>query len=284
MATAASLLSNVRKLFGDPDSDFITDAVGLDWLNQSQRRFCHEVLALDEYKDYAIVAKQPKLDLPTDIIIPKSVTWYQSRVVKLTYMPPALFMEVLEANPSSTGTPENYSIVRSQIHLGPQVPQTRSATGLASGAIQASATTFSITASQIFRSKGFVKINSEVIEYTDYATSGLTGCVRGVHNTAAASHASGDVVTQIDVQLFYSRIASAMATTGETPEISAAYHDYIEKYTLYLAWLARGDLSKANAAFNEFKQVEDSAIKTVGRRSLDGMLKIKEKVNRWRWW
>jgi len=141
-----------------------------------------------------------------------------------------------------------------------------------------------VSASGLFRSKGFVKVGSEIIEYTGYATSGFTGCVRGVHNTSAASFASGDVVTEMDLQMFYGRIATAMATTAETPDVPSVYQDYLEKYTLYLAWLARGDMAKAQAAFQEFQSVEDAAKKTVGRRALDGALKIREKVTRWRGW
>lgn len=284
MPTAGSMLTNIRKLVGDPDRDWLDDTTGLDFLDRSQKRFCHKVLPLDEYKDYAITAKEELFDLPTNCIIPIWVEWYQSRVVKLEYTTPDLWAHVTEANPTSTGIPERYTVIRRQIAVGPQVPTTSSNTANASGAINSTTTTLNLTAaSGTFRSKGFVKLNSEIVKYTGVATTTLTGCTRGVHGTSAASHASGDTVTQIDLLMLYRKAPAALAT-NTSPEIPDAFHDYLEKYALYLTWLARGDSLKAQAVLTEFDEYEKDAIKTIGRRSQDGMLHIKEKINRWRWW
>lgn len=283
MAQAGSLLSNIRKLFGDPDKDFITDAVGLDWLNQAQRRFCHHVLSLDEFKDYGITAKQPRFNLPTNCIIPIQLMWYQSWTKKLAYQPPDIWGHITEEMPNATGTPYSYTMIRRQLVVGPQVPQTASSNSTASGTISLAGTTIGLAAaSGTFRSKGFVTVDSEVIEYTAVATTTLTGAVRGVHGTTAATHASGATVTQVDLQMLYRKSPIDLATTTDSPDIPEMFHDYLEKYTLYLGWLARGDSQKAQAAYQEFEGLEKATIKTVGRRVQDGLLRIQDKRNRWR--
>ncbi len=283
MATAGSIITRIQKLFGDTAGDFISDTFGLDWLSQGERRFTHKVLPLDEFKDYTITAKQPRFDLPTNCIIPIQLMWFKQRTAKLDYQPPDVWAKVIEAMPNSTGTPDAYSVVRRQVVVGPQVPTTASANTTASGTITAAATTIGlVAASGTFRSKGWVKINSEVIEYTGVATTTLTGAVRGVHGTTAASHASGDTVTEIDLQMLYRKAPANLTATTASPEIPDMFHDYLEKYALYLAWVARGDLTKAQLAYTEFEALEEGTIKTVGRRSQDGLLKIQDKRNRWR--
>ena len=286
MATAGSLLSNVRVLYGDPDRDWLSDTIGLDFLNRGQKRFCHNVLALDEVKDFTITAKQPRFDLPTNCLIPIGVMWFQSRTEKLSYKPPDTWLQMEAAFPNSTGTPDYYTVIRRQMVVGPQVPQTRSATALASGAITAAATTLGLTAaSGTFRSKGYLLFASgtstEIVGYTGVATSTVTGATRGEHNTTAASFASNATVTQVDLQLFYRKSPADLTATTASPDIPEMFHDYLEKYALYLAWIARGDESKADRAFQEFQQYEQATIKTIGRRSQDGLMRIQDKRNRW---
>ena len=283
MATAGSIITRIQKLFGDTSGDFISDTFGLDWLSQAQRRFCHKVLALDEIKDYTITAKQPRFDLPTNCIIPIGLTWFKSRTEKLDYQPPDVWARVIEEMPNATGNPDFYSIIRRQVVVGPQVPSTASANSTASGTFTASATTLGlVAASGTFRSKGFVKVNSEVMEYTAVATTTLTGVVRGVHGTTAASHASGDTVTEVDLQMLYRKAPADLSATTASPDIPDMFQDYLEKYALYLAWVARGDLTKAQLAYQEFEALEEGTIKTVGRRSQDGLMRIQDKRNRWR--
>lgn len=281
MAQAGSMLTSIRKLLGDPDSDFVDDTTGLTWLDQAQQRFCDEVLPLDEVKDYDVVAKRSRYDLPTDAILPIALMWYQSSTRKLRYQPPDLWYKLEASRPNATGIPNQYTVIRRQLVLGPEVPQTASKTASASGTITAAATTLGLTAaSGTFRSKGFIIIEDEVIEFTGVATTTLTGAVRGVHGTTAASHASAVTVTQVDFQMTYRKTPAALAT-ADTPQIPAPFHRYLEKYALYLGWLARGDSQKAAAALNEFERMEEQAKKSVSRRALDGVLRVQER--RWRW-
>lgn len=267
-------------MYGDPERDWLTDEIALDFLDRAQRRFCHKVLPLDEYQDFAVVAKVNRYSVATDCITPVAVMWYQSKTEKLTYVTPEQWQRIERDHPNATGNPDVYAYIRRQLLLGPQVPSTRSATALASGVAFASATTLALTAaSGVFRSKGFLRIGSaagEVVEYNTVSGATISGITRGVHNTTAASLASGDSITQQDFIMQYRRAPAILSATTSVPEIPSWAHDYLEKYALYLAWLARGDQAKADRAFAEFEEYEKDSIKTIGRRSQDGMIKIQE--------
>jgi len=56
-------------------------------------------------------------------------------------------------------------------------------------------TTISLTSTSGFPESGRIKINSEVITYAAVSGNDLTGCVRGVDGTTAATHSSSDAVT-----------------------------------------------------------------------------------------
>jgi len=55
-------------------------------------------------------------------------------------------------------------------------------------------TTLTLTSSSGFPTSGRVKINSEIITYASLSGNNLTGCVRGVNDTSAASHSSSAAV------------------------------------------------------------------------------------------
>jgi len=69
-----------------------------------------------------------------------------------------------------------------------------------SGAISATATTIPVTSTANMRSQGYINIGSETILYQNIGTAAagnanqLLNCYRGMNNTTAASHASGDSV------------------------------------------------------------------------------------------
>lgn len=280
--TAGSILQNVRVQVGDPDRDFLSDTIGLEWLSQAEQRFCDEILALDEIKDYTLTAKQLRYDLPSNCIIPLGVMWYKNANRKLDPYDPSVWDDLLEGTYDGQGTPTHFTIQRQQLVIGPDSPTANSATSTASGAITAAATTLGLTAaSGTFRSRGFVLIGTEVIEYTAISTTTLTGCTRGVHGTVAASVASAATVTEIDMQMRYRRAPTPLTATTQSPEIPAIWHKFLEKYAMYLYFLARGDSSKAEVVYNEFEAMEKSAKEKVGARIL-AMRRIRDRRSSFR--
>ena len=65
-----------------------------------------------------------------------------------------------------------------------------------SAGINATVTTIGLASVANLASSGIVKINDEEITYSAISSSNLTGCVRGVNGTTAATHTSGDSVLQ----------------------------------------------------------------------------------------
>ena len=62
------------------------------------------------------------------------------------------------------------------------------------GNVGAADTTITLTSGSGFPASGRIKINNEIITYALRSGNDLTGCVRGLNDTAAASHTSGDAV------------------------------------------------------------------------------------------
>jgi hypothetical protein len=64
-----------------------------------------------------------------------------------------------------------------------------------SSAINSSVTTIPLTSVTNMPSSGKIKINNEIISYTGISSLNLTGATRAADDTTAASHSSGDTVT-----------------------------------------------------------------------------------------
>jgi len=81
---------------------------------------------------------------------------------------------------------------------------------------------------------GIITINSEQISYTGISSLNLTGCTRGVNGSTAASHTSGDTVTQFpngmtDIQEANYRIASTSVDTPMTKISRSQYQGFSNK-------------------------------------------------------
>lgn len=272
MATAGTLIANVRLQFGDPNREFITDTIGLEWLDIAQQRFCHNVLSLDEIKDFPVTARQRRYDLPTNCIQVFGALWWKNSSRKLQWADPSEFEQYEAYKPLTTGYPYCYTEIRRQVALGPAAPVSNSATALASGDFSSTATIVGFTAaSGTFRTRGWLEnqTTSEVLEYTNVATTTVTGCTRGVHGTSGASAASGQQWKEIDLQVRYRKLPALLTATTQTPDIPTAYHRYLEQFALYLAWKTAGDKTKADGAYSQYAQEEEAARKTISRRAFE---------------
>ena len=70
------------------------------------------------------------------------------------------------------------------------------------GGINASDTTIALNSTSGFTSGGgFVKIGTEIIEFTGISANNLTGCTRGVWQSTAATHSNGAVVEEMGINL-----------------------------------------------------------------------------------
>ena len=284
MPQAGSMLTNIRKIFGDTAAAFIDDTAGLTWLDQGQQDFTNDVWVLEDVADFGISKYVQQYFMPSDCILPMSVMWMQTKYIKLEPEPPNVWDQLVESYPLATGNAYHYTVIRranglQELRIGPQRPSKDSATALASGVIATTATTLGLnSASGIFRTRGWVIVGSgatqEVVEYTGVATSTLTGCLRGQHNTVASNIGSNTQITQVDLQVRYKRIPAALAT-NTSPEIPVAWHRYLETYAMYLAKLAHGEPKEAEGYLQVYLKQKETARKSAGRRHQDGLQRIK---------
>jgi len=81
---------------------------------------------------------------------------------------------------------------------------------------------------------GTIKINNEQITYSGVSSLNLTGCVRGVNGSTAATHSSGDTVLQFpngmtDIQELNYRVASTNVDTPMTKISRSQYQGFSNK-------------------------------------------------------
>jgi hypothetical protein len=87
-------------------------------------------------------------------------------------------------------------------------------TSTLSSSINTSVTTLSMASSTSFPSSGTVLINNELITYTGNSSNSLTGLTRGANGTTAASHSSGDTVTDASEFFAWNSAASGDVITA----------------------------------------------------------------------
>ena len=88
-------------------------------------------------------------------------------------------------------------------------------TSTLSSSINTSVTSLTMASSTSFPSAGTVLINNELISYTGNSGGSLTGLTRGAEGTTAASHSSGDTVT--DASNFFAWNAAASGDIVTAP-------------------------------------------------------------------
>ena len=127
-------------------------------------------------------------------------------------------------------------------------PSVTSGTTTISGNITSSVTTIPVAAVTNFRSpSGWILIGSEKILYQTLDSTNFLLCRRGMGGTTAASHTSGDTVTQMDLHVWYARKAATLSADGDIPEIDARWHRALVYKALALAMVLEGRHQEAQA-------------------------------------
>jgi len=116
-----------------------------------------------------------------------------------------------------------------------------------SAGISATVTTIPLTSVLGFPTAGNIIIGTEDITYTGISSLNLTGCVRGVNGTTAATHNSGDAVAQsprgmTDIQEANYRVDTTSVDTPMTRISRSQYQAFSNKTSLGLPtqyWVQR---------------------------------------------
>lgn len=267
MTTVANLLTNIRKVYGDTAGDSLTDAIGLTWYDEAQKVFCSKAWPLHRYRGFTVVANQESFAIPDENIIIELVVNQQGTSRILKYVSPRDFFTQKMAVSNAIGTPMLYTHFEGRIHVFPSY-SSASKTTTTGEAVQASVASITLASNANLRSYGKVKINSEEINYEKKGSVFIAVGTRADGGTTAASHASGDTVTQMDLEVLHRRHPVALSSSAE-PEIPEVYHETLNHYVLYLAYMSEGQEKKATFFLNMFNASVEEARKNVQRKALE---------------
>ncbi len=103
-----------------------------------------------------------------------------------------------------------------------------------SAGINATVTTIGVASVTGLPTSGIIIIGTEQITYSGISSLNLTGCVRGVNGSTAATHSSGDTVLQFpngmtDIQALNYRVASTNVDTPMTKISRSQYQGFSNK-------------------------------------------------------
>ena len=282
MTTAASLMTPIRKIYGDTAGDYLTDAILLTYLDSAQKKFCSEAWPLYRYNGTTVSANQEAFTIPDENIIIEAVINQQGTSRLLKYVGVRDFFTQKMAVGNAKGTPTIYTHFEGKVWVYPRY-STASKTTTTGAAVQASYSSITLASNANLRAAGKIIINSEEMMYDAKGSVFINGVVRGDGGTTAASHASGDTVTQLDLEMLYRRHPIALATSAE-PEIPEVWHEYLNDYVLYLAYVGEGQNQKASFFLNLFnerikeakdiskrKTLEQKAIKSINSQRVAGL-------------
>jgi hypothetical protein len=104
---------------------------------------------------------------------------------------------------------------------------------------------------------GFVQIDSEIMAYSNNASNTLTGLIRGIGGTVAATHASGATVTELNLAINGLRLGGSSYAPGNanlTMPFPQGWSGLLSKYLTARAYEVEKDGQSAKRLMDEFKQ------------------------------
>jgi hypothetical protein len=280
MPTASYLIADIQTKLGDPSGNIYTSANLLNWLDQAQKEFCLKTLVLRTIDATYVTTGLMRIPLPTDCIMVEALETARGGIPrKLKRITPTDFFNQQTAVQGVLATdPVLWTEMDSNIYVYPRYNGLSQATVLASS-MTLGQTTADVGTAANFRSRGLIRllIGSEEVE-AQLASSGSTagtatfsGLTRGLAQTTAAAHATGATVTQLDLAIVYRRSPQPLATVTATPEIRQIYHEKLELYCMYLAFMQTGEMEKAGGMYELWMDSMKEALYSAGREFLGPM-------------
>lgn len=279
MATASALVARIQVELGAANADsqansLFASANLYGWLDEAQQEFAKRTMCLRGINGQTVVTNQDSFALPDDCLLVEAVIARKNWNRKVKKVTPTDFINQQTAVQTALATdPSIWCEMDGRIYVYPRYSNS-SLTTLVNATTAAADTTITMSSTSNLRSYGRILIGSEEIEYTGKTSTTLTGCRRGVAQTTAASYASAQAVTQIDLDILYRRMPIALASTA-SPEIKSSYHELLKYYAKHMALTAEGALEKASAHFQLWDKGVTEAEYTAKRESL-GTVTIRD--------
>ena len=200
--TGPSLVINARRFAQDTRAVHWSNNDWYALLDEAAKLLQSELKVLKNRTSLSIVANQRTYAMAKSVLVPQEIELYQAGG---TYKIRGRTMEEIRNQrlPLYGSRPFFYSYVDDEqtLFLTP-TPDTSADTDQLNGAVNSTVTTLTLDSTDDFYNEGRVIIDSEVIGYTAKTSTTLTGCVRGMEGTTAASHSDNAVVTERDLFIY----------------------------------------------------------------------------------
>lgn len=279
MATAQSLIDDVRSRVVEPVASYFTDAEILRWLNQGYKRFVAQTEWTERCSAQRVIANQFQYSLPTNIIKVCDVRWTDQYKVWFRDLE-EFGRYVGQSGANTAARPYMYRIFPwdGTIRIYPK-PVANSASTALSGysGISSADTTIAVTSTTSFPSYGRITIeNEQILYYATTATSFLQ-CVRGDGATTAVSHSGGVTVYHAPLEIYNVYQPSDLATSPAVgTALGPSYDEALISYACHVAMLKRERYDEAQMFLSMYEKITKTAIEERRRVQLDRLHTIKD--------
>lgn len=273
MPTASYLIADVQAKLGDTSGVIYPSAQLLKWLNQAQTEFCQTVLPLRQVDATSISTGLQTFPLPNDYIIMEGVFSRNSIGIVMKHMTFTDWNNQMAACPGARGIDSQvWTELQNTVYVHPAYG-VRAAQTLFNGILTATATTLTVTSTAGFKAWGRIRLDNEEMEYSSKDSTHFYGLTRGVGGTTAAQHndTGGAAVYQLDLWMVYRRQSVDMGTVTDSPEIRSVWHEKLEYYVMYLAYLQAGEGEKSGEMYKKWNEALEEAQYAAQRETLSPM-------------
>lgn len=178
----------------------LTDDMIRDAVNDKQRDIAHQRLwSFYEFeRSFSAVADQFAYSIPATVQKVYDVTFKTQPLMPINY---DMWKTWNWNRNQSVAIPSHVCIWNREILTFPRPSTAATTTTLGANVSSTTATTITVASTASFKRGDYYRIiiNSEVIYATASTTTTFTGCLRGREGTTAATHTSGDTVTERDI-------------------------------------------------------------------------------------
>ncbi len=232
------LITKVRTLLNNPNTEFLTDQDVTDAINDKQRDILNERLWTFNETSYSTpyIQYQFQYDMPPGI---KTLHTVRYQTQPLARVGQARFEMLNWDTQTQASPPTNVTIFQGSVRVWPRPDASANTTQL-NGAISDTATSIIVDDGGSFMVGDFYRflIDSEIIYATFYDSdlTTFTGCIRGQEGTTPASHLDNAVVTE-----------QGLVFTGqaEPVDLAAQNDETIVPEALVVCYGAAADLAYA---------------------------------------
>lgn len=279
MATGSALVSRIQTELGAPNADSQANSLFASgniygWLDEAQQEFAKRTMCLRGIDGATVVTNQDSFAIPANCLLVEAVVAKKNWNRKVRKVTPTDFIAQQTGVQTALATdPSIWCEMDNRIYVFPRYSNSSLTSTLNASTLETAAT-LTLASTSNLRSYGRILIGSEEIEYTGKTSTTLTGCRRGVAQTTAASYASAQALTQIDLDIIYRRMPVTLASTA-TPEIKSSYHELLKYYAKFMALNAEGAGEKARVQFELWDKGVTEAEYTAKREAL-GTITIRD--------